>query len=449
MFQLMKRLLCLLFCSFALTAASAQTDTSSNPTTLVHTVRRGESLEFLATRFGVTPEQLSALNNDADAFYAGMRITLPFPNELRGKSDGTTPLDDDILSELYRYRDLCIEADSLFAHSSFSSAHARYDEAIQHFDGYFDCSGAKYARAVCSYHANDWETALREFDHVINSTSCSEDVLAVAKAYREVCSQHEEQIRQRRYAAEEARKERRRERWRNIGAGLVQAAGMVAQAYVQSKYETSGGGGNASSGDLTAGLDPASPGYASAVATRSSVRITPPEAFNPDRVAAMLRPVYSFDSNGNMMVSFPGYAQAEANMNAAVQQALGGSNPALSASLNRMSALSQQFWSTPMYPEAWAESSSTFSGSSSSTSSFSSSSSTAGSGGATPANRGKLCQKMSASDNYHCGGNGVCSRCNGNKRYYDMSQGIAGWVACSTCGQTGKCPSCHGTGYRN
>ena len=336
MFQLMKRLLCLLFCSFALPAAPAQTETSSDPTTLVHTVRRGESLEFLATRFGVTPEQLSALNHDADTFYAGMRVTLPFPHELRGKSDGTIPLDDDILSELYRYRDLCIEADSLFAHSSFSSAHDRYDEAIQHYDGYFDCSGAKYARAVCSYHAHDWETALREFDRVISGTSCSEDVLAVAKAYREVCSQHEEQIRQRRFAAEEARKERRRERWRNIGAGLVQAAGMVAQAYVQSKYETSGGGGAASSGDF-----------------------------------------------------------------------------------------------------------------SSSTSSSSTSSSTAGSGGATPATRGKLCQKMSAGDNAHCGGNGVCSRCNGNKRYYDTSFGNARWVPCGTCGQTGKCPSCHGTGYRN
>lgn len=453
MFQLMKRLLCLLFCSFALTAAPAQTETSSNPTTLVHTVRRGESLEFLATRFGVTPEQLSALNHDADTFYAGMRVTLPFPHELRGKSDGTIPLDDDILSELYRYRDLCIEADSLFAHSSFSSAHARYDEAIQHYDGYFDCSGAKYARAVCSYHAHDWETALQEFDRVISGTSCSEDVLAVAKAYREECSEHEEQIRQRRYAAEEARKERRRERWRNIGAGLVQAAGMVAQAYVQSKYETSGGGGAASSSDLTAGLDPASPGYVSAVVARSSALHTQiPEAFNPDRVAAMARPVYSFDSNGNLMVSHPGYAQAEADMNAAVQQALGGSNPALSASLNRMSALSQQFWSTPMYPEAWAaasSSSSSTSSSSSSSSTFSSSSSTAGSGGSTPATRGKLCQKMSAGDNFHCGGNGVCSRCNGNKRYYDTPQGIAGWVPCRTCGQTGKCPSCHGTGYRN
>lgn len=33
----------------------------------------------------------------------------------------------------------------------------------------------------------------------------------------------------------------------------------------------------------------------------------------------------------------------------------------MSASLNRMSALMQQFWNTPMYSEAWVSSSSSFS----------------------------------------------------------------------------------------
>lgn len=440
----MKRLLCLLCCSFLLFATYAQTE---EPTTLCHIVRRGESLDFLAERFGVAAAQLSALNDGATDFFAGMRVVLPFPNELRGKSDGKEPLDDDILSELYRYRDLCTQADSFFAHSDFYYAHARYDEAIQGFDGYFDCSGAKYARAVCSYHAKNWETARREFDRVIDGGACSEQVLAVAKAYREVCSQHEEALLERRWAVEAERKERRRERWRNIGAGLVQAAGAVAQAYVQTRYANGSGGDYTSSGDLTAGLDPTSPSYASAVAARSSALNAPvPEAFNPARVAAMAQPVYSFDSNGNMMVSYPGFSQAEAEMNAAVQQSLGSSNPALSASMNRMSALSQQFWSTPMYPEAWAAASSSSSASSVTTVSA-----------ATPAsesstsnnNMGKRCKKLSALDMAHCGGSGVCARCNGNKRYFNDSPYVNRWVDCTNCGKTGKCPSCGGNGYRH
>ena len=443
----MKRLLYLLCCSFSFVAACAQTE---EPTTLAHIVRRGESLELLAERFGVTSSQLSALNDDAPDFYAGMRVTLPFPHELRGKSDGKEPLDDDVLSELYRYRDLCTQADSFFAHSEFYYAHARYDEAIQGFDGYFDCSGAKYARAVCSYHAKDWETARREFDRVIDGGLCSEQVLAVAKAYREECSQHEEERLERQWKAEEERKERRRERWRNIGAGLVQMAGAVTQAYVQAKYANGSGGSYASSADLTAGLDPESPGYASAVASRSSALNAPiPEAFNlnPARVAAMVQPVYSFDSNGNMMVSYPGFSQAEAEMNAAVQQSLGSSNPALSASLNRMSALSQQFWSTPMYPEAWAASSSV-SSSSSSTTAVSAATSASGS---SPSNNnmGKRCRKLHSLDMAHCGGSGICARCNGNKRYFNDSAYVNRWVDCINCGKTGKCPSCGGNGYRH
>ena len=442
----MKRLFCLLCCSLALELAYAQL---AIPATLTHVVRRGESLELLAERFGVTEAQLSALNDGATDFFAGMRVVLPFPNELRGKSDGKEPLDDDILSELYRYRDLCTRADSFFAHGEFNNAHARYDDAIQGFDGYFDCSGAKYARAVCSYHAKDWETARREFDHVIDGGACSEQVLAVARAYREVCSQHEEEILERKWAAEEERRERRRERWRNIGAGLVQMAGTVAQAYVQTKYANSSSR-YVSSGNLTEGLDPESPSYASAMAARSSALNAPvTEAFNPARVAAMVQPVYSFDANGNMMVSYPGFSQAEAEMNAAVQQSLGTSNPALSASLNRMSALSQQFWSTPMYPEAWAASSTSVS-SSSSSSAMAVSATTFNSGNhASNNNMGNRCKKLSALDMAHCGGSGICARCNGNKRYFNDSPSINRWVDCNNCGKTGKCPSCAGTGYRH
>ena len=60
----------------------------------------------------------------------------------------------------------------------------------------------------------------------------------------------------------------------------------------------------------------------------------------------------------------------------------------------------------------------------------------------------KKCMKISASDNAHCNGTGVCSRCNGKGRYYDTSFGNASWRHCSSCGGTGKCPSCNGSGYK-
>lgn len=61
----------------------------------------------------------------------------------------------------------------------------------------------------------------------------------------------------------------------------------------------------------------------------------------------------------------------------------------------------------------------------------------------------KICKKVSATDNAHCNGSGVCSKCNGKGKYYDSSFGISRWVdPCTTCGGSGKCPSCHGTGHK-
>ncbi len=66
----------------------------------------------------------------------------------------------------------------------------------------------------------------------------------------------------------------------------------------------------------------------------------------------------------------------------------------------------------------------------------------------TVSNSRKKCMKLSASDNAHCNGSGVCSRCNGDGKYYDTSFGLSKWVDCKTCGGSGECPSCDGTGYR-
>lgn len=93
----------------------------------------------------------------------------------------------------------------------------------------------------------------------------------------------------------------------------------------------------------------------------------------------------------------------------------------MSASLNRMSALLQQFWNTPMYPEAWVSSSSSFSSSSASSATTDSASTSALGSSTTNTNMGKRCRKLSTHDIAHCGGSGVCARCNGNKRYFDDS----------------------------
>lgn len=58
----------------------------------------------------------------------------------------------------------------------------------------------------------------------------------------------------------------------------------------------------------------------------------------------------------------------------------------------------------------------------------------------------KICKKLSATDHAHCNGNGICSRCNGERVYLDNSFGLDKWVSCTTCRGTGKCSGCNGTG---
>lgn len=61
----------------------------------------------------------------------------------------------------------------------------------------------------------------------------------------------------------------------------------------------------------------------------------------------------------------------------------------------------------------------------------------------------RRCVRSSASDYAHCGGSGICQKCNGKKKYYDTSFGNARWVdPCPVCNGTGKCPGCNGTGVR-
>lgn len=57
----------------------------------------------------------------------------------------------------------------------------------------------------------------------------------------------------------------------------------------------------------------------------------------------------------------------------------------------------------------------------------------------------RKCTKLSAIDDAHCNGNGVCSKCNGNKKYFENGRLID---PCVVCGGSGICPSCHGKSER-
>lgn len=178
--------------------------------------------------------------------------------------------------------------------------------------------------------------------------------------YKNICNvidEERERKRRERQQAEYQRKQAKRERNRAILGTILQGFAQGVQAYYNAKAT------NYYNNMPT----PAIPNTGSALNTQI------PEAFNPQRVAAMSQPVYSYDANGNMMVSYPGFSQALGEMNSEIQHTTQQVSSRLAAtgdpyyiakaqSLQTMantnqwtSQIDQQFWSTPMYPGVYDE----------------------------------------------------------------------------------------------
>ena len=149
-------------------------------------------------------------------------------------------------------------------------------------------------------------TNVQEFNQVIKSSGCSEKVRKVSENYKEEA-----------LAQIEQRKANRNLFWQNLGEAFLQVGQMTLQAYADVNSQNS---------------NPYSGGIVS-VSSGNNLYPDLPVALDPNRVARMSVPTYSFDSNGNMMMSFPGFAQAEYEMNAALQQTISNTSSNLMATV--------------------------------------------------------------------------------------------------------------------
>lgn len=177
--------------------------------------------------------------------------------------------------------------------------------------------------------------------------------------YNNVCDvieKEEERARLERQREEQRRRQVRREQNRAILGTILQGFVQGFQAYTNVRQAPSYSRGRSSYSRGGSALD-----------------IQLPEAFNPQRVAMMSQPVYSYDEYGNLMVSFPGFAQSLGEMNSEIQKvtqqtanklmatgdsyyiAKAQSLQAVANTHQWTTAIDQQTWSTPMYPSAWAE----------------------------------------------------------------------------------------------
>lgn len=367
---------------------------------LRHVVQRGETMEMLADRYRLSKDMLADMNLGIDTFYTGMEVVVPIDKKymwLRSEDDGEVVLDD-VAGYFSEYR----EASRIFNSGDYGKADRLFERTIRNHGKYLPCEEAYFGRAMCDYNRKKWSSAVDGFAKVIGIDGCPDDL-------REQCRSL--------MADAEQRREARRQRIAGILGSVVQTAVEVGTAYMAASQAVAAqpgyGGMSAPQGVSLGSMSNAEfTNYVNSnlfqIANYSVMQVEQQwrqeEAQVKSAFVSSYRQMHGKDPSAEeVQAAYNAHMQSKADAYRTVQQADSG-----------------------LYDRQLGMDGGTSTRTGSST---------------------KRCAKLSATDIAHCGGDGRCPKCNGNKKYYDDTLGGAHWVdPCGVCGGSGKCPSCHGTG---
>lgn len=202
-----------------------------------------------------------------------------------------------------------------------------------------------FLKGACLYHLREYKKAIKNLHAALNSNDNPQELNEQIMSYIK--------------AAEDGRAaqlEKRRQMWLDITQTALQVTSTVLSAKQQ--YDAA----------LTPGV-----GQSAGGAVGSALDMEIPEVLRPEYAAQFIQPEYTYDSNGNLMVSYPRWAEYEGQMNAAVQSQVASTAGQLMESGDSYyvskakslqaqakthdwtTKLSQQFWLTPMYPEVFVD----------------------------------------------------------------------------------------------
>lgn len=348
-----------------------------------HVVQRGETLEFLASKFGVSEQEIRDQNDDfdLDILYVGLPLQIPIPEI------GDSPEEiERLIASRSLTSSILNEANLLYANGSYRKAAKLYTAAIKENA----TSDIYYLRGRCYLYQGKYKSAVKDLelanaggDLSFSLRKSCESLLAEAHDKRD------------------AQLEARGELWGSIFAVAAVTAATVATANAAGNH------------DYTSSTQPP---Y-----TLSQEYNLPPE-LQPEiaaRNAVIQMKAEEENFKANYRTTFKrnwGREPSDMEVMEAYTNYLKAKNDAYAAS-NSSSTSSSTISSTPTNSTS------------------------------TPTSRGKTCLKISATDDAHCNGMKVCSKCNGKKAYWDNSVGVRHYVdPCMICGGSGKCPSCGGTG---
>ena len=366
---------------------------------LHHIVQRGETIEILADKYRLTIDILKAVNLGMDTFYTGMEVLVPVDKKyMRSRSEDDS---ETILKDIAGYFSEYQEASRVFNAGDYKKADKLFESMIRNHGKYLPCEEAYFGRAMCDYNRNKWSSAIEGFAQVISIDECPKELREQSRSLK---------------ANAEERREARSQRTANFFSGLFQVAAEVGTAYMAASQANAEQGsynypsmaqgkslGTMSNAEFTNYVNTS----LSQLANYSMMQVEQQWKQEEIQVKTGFASTYRQLHGGKepsaeeIQAAYNSYMQNKANAYKTVQQASSG-----------------------MYDRELGISGSSSAGSTSSS---------------------RKCMKLTATDNAHCNGNGLCSKCNGNKKYFENGR----WIdPCVICGGSGMCPSCHGTGER-
>ena len=366
---------------------------------LRHIVQRGETIEILADKYRLTTDILKAVNLGMDTFYTGMEVLVPVDKKymwLRSEDDSEV-----ILNDIAGYFSEYQEASRVFNTGDYKKADKLFESTIRNHGKYLPCEEAYFGRAMCDYNRNKWSSAIEGFAQVISIDECPEELREQSRSLK---------------ANAEEKREARNQRTANFFSGLFQAAAEVGTAYMAASQANVGQGsynypsmsqgkslGSMSNAEFTNYVNTSLYQLANYSMMQVEQQWKQEEIQVKTGFASTYRQLHGGKepSAEEVQAAYNNYMQNKVNAYKTVQQASSG-----------------------MYDRELGITGSSSTGTTSSS---------------------RKCMKLTATDNAHCNGNGLCSKCNGNKKYFENGR----WVdPCVICGGSGMCPSCHGTGER-
>ena len=365
---------------------------------LSHIVQRGETIENLADKYRLTTDILKTVNLGMDTFYTGLEVFIPVDKKylwLRSEEDS-----EKILEDIAGYFSDYQEASRIFNSGDYKKADKLFESTIQNHGKYLPCEEAYFGKAMCDYNRKKWSSAIDGFSQVISIDECPEELKEQSRSLK---------------ANAEDQREARNQRTANFFSGLFQAAAEVGTAYMAASQANAGQTGynypsmpqgkslgSMSNAEFTNYVNTSLAQLANYSMMQVEQQWKQEEMQVKTGFATSYRQLHGKDPSAEeVQAAYNNYMQTKVNAYKTVQQASSG-----------------------MYDRELGIS---------------------GSSSARETSSPRKCMKLTATDNAHCTGSGICSKCNGNKKYFENGR----WVdPCVVCGGSGVCPSCHGKGER-